>query len=299
MKSKEEKEAKEELRKPFIVSRPLFYTIYGYIFLFVFIVSVLGGLFELIKDIANPTISIGSSVEDVIIFVVMNSLEFTIFKKIYEYINKTMYAITDKEVYCEIYYPFVRIQKNIPLNKITKISTLNLFWIFRQVVIYQYGKMPIVIWTWNNKEFKDELVKQISNETKKVENYYSTKDIMRNPIFRAFIILIIVVIAIAFIIKVVQKVNIKVKSKGIPGTYFNEGNDIELNKNGTCNISAKNTTKCEWYSYYSSDKDEIFIKTTYAYDKDNNKISGYEEFIYNSKEDKIKSTYDSKEYKLK
>lgn len=77
------------------------------------------------------------------IFIFLVILYF-IFNWFYKCAIKTMLCVTKKEVYGEIYFPFIKIEKNIPLNKITKVSTYNYFWIFRVLVIYQYNKLPLI-----------------------------------------------------------------------------------------------------------------------------------------------------------
>ena len=84
----------------------------------------------------------------------------------YKCAAKTMLCLTKNEVYKEIYIPFKRTESSIPLNKITKVTTHEVFWIFRTIVIHQYGKLPVIFFTWNNQEFKELLNKILQKEVK-------------------------------------------------------------------------------------------------------------------------------------
>ena len=187
---------------------------------------------------------------------------------LYKCAAKTMLCLTENEVYLEHYVPFKRTEKSIPLNKITKVTAIDIFWIFRVLIIHQYMQLPKVFWTWNNHEFKDKLNELITTDNGKVENEFKSKNILpkRWGLFLAILgIVIVVIIMLVAIARFIGYMSNPAKSLG--GTYVNDGNKIVLTKDGSCKIDKDivdrdKVTGCDW-EYRDYDKSVVI---TYEYE---------------------------------
>ena len=198
---------------------------------------------------------------------------------------KTILCLTKAEVYREHYFPFKRSEDSIPLEKITKVSTLNLFWIFRAVIICQYHRFPLIFWTWNNQEFKDKLVELITNNKEKN---------LLNESMHGYLMYIILGLLIVILLIGIIKFGFFAfgNERRIAGTYYSSNNIVVLNKDGSCDLEgfSNNIRSCFWsyiskskeveinyqYSYYYSYYDNNVIRL--KYDKNNNTLN-YEGLI--------------------
>lgn len=196
------------------------------------------------------------------IFIFLVILYF-IFNWFYKCAIKTMLCVTKKEVYGEIYFPFIKIEKNIPLNKITKVSTYNYFWIFRALVIYQYNKLPLIFFTWNNKEFKNKLRELIIEADEEIENEFENKNLISRNNIKYIGIILGILTGLTVIIGLYNYISDPIKR--IPGTYSYEDKNIILNKDGSCNIDdiVDSYHNCTWE--YNKSLESLSIEYDYSY----------------------------------
>lgn len=188
------------------------------------------------------------------------------FNWLYKCAAKTMLCLTKNEVYKEAYAPFKRSETSIPINKIIGVTTYNVFWIFRTLIIHQYGKLPLVFFTWNNQEFKDKLNELITTDEDKIENEYEDKNIISKSQYKYLKYLAIVLVIIICLIGIVRFFSyISSPERKIPGTYSYNNNEIILNEDGSCNIDAieDDVTDCDW-SYNDYNK-QIQVNYDYEY----------------------------------
>ena len=184
----------------------------------------------------------------------------------YKCAAKTMLCVTENQIYKEHYVPFKRREISIPLNKVTSISTFNVFWIFRSVIIFQYHHIPMVFFTWNNKEFKDKVNELINHETKEVENEFEDKNILSFVDNKFIIIFFIVLGAIILFLGIVRFFGYTFSpAKKVPGTYVNKNDQIVLNKEGTCEIEPihDDVVSCTWE--YNEEAKEVDVTYEYEY----------------------------------
>ena len=146
---KKEKESKKQ--KALVTSRVLFISVLDKIYLVLLGLIFLGGTISIFKgNISSLSYSFWGKVGKELIFLVILFLIYLLMNWFYKCAVKTMLCLTENEVYKEAYVPFKRAETSIPLNKITSVSTINFFWIFRSIIIHQYHQFPLVFMTWNN-----------------------------------------------------------------------------------------------------------------------------------------------------
>ncbi len=207
---------------------------------------------------------------------------------LYRCAAKTMLCVTENEIYGETYYPFQRHELSIPLNKVTGISTHNFFWIFRVLVIHQYGKFPTVFWTWTNQEFKDIADGLITKQKEKVENEYETRNIIQTSQYKYLIFVGAGLVGLIVFLGIIRFFGFMFSpERNMSGTYENGNKRIVLNKDGYCNIDSvvsDDVTACSWE--YDSDLKRVEIEYTYK---------GYYYGSYNSS---MSLTFDSSEKTL-
>ena len=214
------------------------------------------------------------------------------FDWIYKCFIKTMLCVTPHSIYRECYFPFWRRETTIPIQHVTAVSTINIFWIFRCVVIYQYRHFPLIFFTWNNQVFKNQVDELLEHEPVGY-NGASHKTIFRKkyaPIIQWIMIIV------AFIIIVLGIVHffgyIFSTEKRISGTYLKGNQKIQLNVNGTCSLRLPRITdlkSCKWK--YDSEQHTIDIRYEFSkknyfgdvYDTKDTITVGYKEdvLIYN------------------
>ena len=176
-----------------------------------------------------------------------------------------MLCLTKNEVYKEVYFPFKRMEATIPINKITAVSTINLFWIFRAIIIHQYHAFPLVFFTWNNQEFKVKLNEILINEKDPVENEYEDKNIITDEMYQYIKYIGITLAGLILLLGIVRFFAYTFNGeRQMAGTYTNEANKITLNKNGTCSLGViDRVTECKWI--YNSNSKEIKVSYEYEY----------------------------------
>ncbi len=218
---------------------------------------------------------------------------------LYKCVSKTMLCLTKNEVYKEKYLPFKRREISIPLNKITGVSTNRVFYIFRSVTIHQYGKLPMIFFTWNNKEFKDKLTELITTEKDGIKNAYKNKNLLTKDSK----LLKIIALALAGVIVLLSIIRffgyMANTERKISGTYEYGDKKIVLKKDATCDITSLSKfdiLSCEWR--YDEKKDEIIAAYEYRRTSDYfGDITEYNYFTFKYSKDKKTLTYDGKTYK--
>ena len=273
----EEKDTKKKKLKPLVSSRVLFVTVLDKIYfagLFLtFILSIIayvnvrvswniygasyfGSLFSFIVGL------LGILIGFVIAYLILNWL--------YKCVEKTMVCMTRKEVYGEFYAPFYRGELSIPIDKITRIDTVKVFWIFRTLIIHRYHQIPIVFPTWNAQEFKDKWTEVVMDRDEKVENEFETRSIIPAWLKKKWLIIVIALAAvlvlatISFTVRYLDDPIMK-----IPGTYVFDDQKIILTEDGMCeleNISDYEVTDCGWSigEFYNNTL-ELHISYSYRY----------------------------------
>lgn len=268
-KIKEKVEDKEERKqiKPLVTSRILFISVLDKIYIFMLLIMFITATFNIFAgDISSLNYGFWQRIFQEIGMIIGFCIIYFIFNWLYKCAAKTMLCLTENEVYKESYWPFKRSETSIPLNKITGITTYKFFWIFRSIIIHQYGKLPVVFMTWNNQEFKNKLTELITTENKKVENEYENRNIINKDNVKflkwlgyAFAIVIVLLGFIRFFSFLANP------GRRLDGTYVSSDKKIILEKDGTCNINnlKSNVEECEWeydeeysrveinYKYYS------------------------------------------------
>ena len=249
------KEVKIEVKndnkvKPLVTCRVLFITVLDKILFGILTLMFLLLTFKNFGGrISSPSYSYFGNLKSEIVIMIIVFIQYLLLNWIYKCATKTFLCITENEIYKEQYVPFRDTKTTIPLDKVTSVSTINLFWIIRFVVIFQYHHLPKVFATWNNKEFKEKYEELVNNRTKEIENIYESKNIIsfvnKNILkYAGYAFLgLLLFIGIIRLFFVVFNPN-----RAIPGTYVNNGNEIILSKNGKCDITSlqSNSKNCTW-----------------------------------------------------
>lgn len=255
-------------RKSLITSRVLFISvldkIYIIILLLIFLVATINNF---TGDISSISYGFWNRIGKEIIIIFGIFIWYLILNWFYKCAAKTMLCLTENEVYKETYVPFHRSEMSIPLNKITGVTTHNWFWIFRAIIIHQYSNLPTIFFTWTNQEFKDKLNELITTEKEKIENEYEDKNIISKDKYKYLKYFAIGFAGVICLIGVVRFFNFVFSSEmRMAGTYTYSGEEIRLNKDGTCDINDiidERVTECIW-SYDEDDK-EVEIEYEYYY----------------------------------
>lgn len=260
------KEAKKI--KPLVTSRILFISVLDKILL---VSLILGFVLATISNFAGPITSASygywGRVFGEIGLMIGFAISYFFTNWLYKCYAKTVLCLTEKEVYKEHYVPFKRTETTIPLNKITSVSTVNVFWIFRSLIICQYGRLPLVFFTWNNQEFKDKLNELITTDKEPVENEFKDKNLIDKSMLKYFAYAGIALAAIILFIGVIKFFSFLFGTeRRIAGTYANNNREIVLNKDGTCDINslANNVTECKW-SYSNNEVVIDYKYQSYSY----------------------------------
>ena len=292
---KEEKNIERKI-KPLITSRLLFISVLDKIYLVVLGLLLIALTYNnFAGDMSSLEYGFWERVLSEIGVLLLVVITYFILNWYYKCAVKTVLCLTENQVYKEEYWPLIRHETSIPLDKITKVKTIKIFWIFRSIWIFQYGKLPMVFFTWTNQEFKDELVKKISEDKLPVENKYEDKNILslQSKLLKYVAIGVLGVIALLGVIRFFNYIFSTERS--IPGSYKNGEISIVLEKDKTCilnNVVNDEVTDCSW-KYYNEDDS---VKITYEY------VSGtYYKYknsrSLNMKYSKKTLTYNNVEYK--
>lgn len=254
-------------QKAIITSRVLFISVLDKIYLVILGLMFLVGTFSIFSgSIGNLNYGFWARVGREILFLIVLFIVYLFMNWFYKCAAKTMLCLTKNEVCKEHYIPFKRSETSIPLNKITGVSTINVFWIFRCVVIHQYHRLPMVFFTWTNQEFKDSLNELITTEKEPIENEFENRNIVTENMYKyvAYVgmALAIVIVLLGIVRFFTYMFN---GERKIAGTYTYENNKLVLSKNGHCSIEGivENVTDCTW-SYDSNDK-EVDVNYEYEY----------------------------------
>lgn len=270
-KEKVEKKAKkqEEVKKQkaIITSRVLFISVLDKIYLVILGLCFLVGTFSIFNGpIGNLNYSFWARVGREIIFLIVLFIVYLFMNWFYKCAAKTMLCLTKNEVYKEHYVPFKKSETTIPINKITGVSAINVFWIVRCVVIYQYHRFPMFFFTWTNQEFKDSLSELITTEKEHVENEYENRNIVTVNMYKYIAYVGVALAGVIVLLGIVRFFTYMFNGeRKIAGTYTYENNKLVLSKNGDCSIEGliDNVTDCTW-SYDSNDK-EVDVNYEYEY----------------------------------
>ncbi len=250
----EVKEITERKQKPLVTSRILFISVLDKIYLVILGLIFLFGTYNIFAgSIASLNYGFFGRIGREILFIFLMVLLYLLFNWIYKCAVKTILCLTKNQVYKESYFPFKRSEETIPLNKITKVSTINLFWIFRAIIIHQYHHLPLIFWTWNNQEFKDKLSELITTEKEKVLNAYEDKNILDKSMYKCVEYVLGALIVIIFLIGIIKFGFFLFGSeRRMAGTYNYNNNSVTLKSDGTCELKgiSNNVEDCEW-SYTS------------------------------------------------
>ena len=264
-KNKGEKSTKEA-KNVLVTSRVLFISVLDKIYLVLLALYFVGfTLSNCSGDISNLSYGCWGRVGNELLIILETGILYLILNWFYKCAVKTILCLTKEQIYLEKYYPLRRSETTIPLNRITGITAHKYFWIFRCVLIHRYHQFPIIFFTWNNQEFKDKLEELLTKNTEKVQNLYENKNIITSNLYRY---LKYVAIGLAGFIAVVGVIRffayITNSAKKLAGTYSYNSEIIELEKNGSCDLSTvSNLTKCTWS--YDKEDNEVIISYTYSY----------------------------------
>lgn len=292
MSKEETKEIKE--RDTLVTSRVLFVSVLDKIYLICLILSfVLLTANNFAGDIANLHYGFWAKVGNEVLIIIGTGIAYLILNWFYRCAVKTMLCLTEKEVYKESYVPFKRSETTIPLNKITGVTTYNVFWIFRSIIIHQYGKLPMIFFTWNNQEFKDKLDELVVKEDKKIKNEFQDKNIITEDklkFLKYFAIALVGIICFIGILRFI--IFVFGTERKIIGTYEYSDNygayKIVLESDGTCNVDdiiSSSVSKCAWEYNNDTKKVLVIYESGYYYRYDDTM-----ELDYNSKEKTLQSS---------
>ena len=273
--------------KPLLTCRVLFISVLDKIYLVILGLTLIGivwGTFA--GNIASNSYHFWARVGSLIPSLIGFLIFYLFCNWLYRCAAKTMLCVTENEVYKEHYLPFKNSQTSIPLNKITAVSTLDVLWIFRSVIIHQYHHLPMIFFTWNNHEFKDKVNELITKDDKKIENSFENKNIFPQDKYYILKYIGIALGAIICLVGIVRLFNVILNpAKKVAGTYNHNETKIVLEKNGECNINSvvNDVTKCNWE--YDNESKTVNVKYSYNYK------SWYSTYERN---DTLEMKYDSK-----
>ena len=198
---------------------------------------------------------------------------------------RTMMCLTKNEIRIERYFPLIRLETSIPIQHVTSISTFNIFFIFRSVIIHRYHQLPVIFFTWHNQKFKNRVM-EVLGEEGTIINYYDDTGILAPRYYRFMRWFIIIFLMILLMLGFVRLFGYVFSHERIvSGTYVNEMKKIVLKNNGECKISINkyvNPKKCTWEI---ADNEELIFhvdgrKVQVAY---NDKAIRYNDVKYSKK----------------
>ena len=250
--------------KALVTSRVLFISVLDKIYLiFLFLMFVGLTSYNFSGNISSISYGFWNRIGLEIIIIVGTFIIYLLMNWFYKCAIKTMLCLTNNEVYKETYIPFKRSESSIPLNKITKVTTCNIFWIFRSIIIHQYHQLPIIFFTWNNQEFKDKLNELITGDKDSIENQYEDKNLIQKEYYKYLKYIGIALAGIIVLIGIVKMFSyIFSFERKVVGTYTNIDNQIVLNKDGNCEIGdlISSVVDCKWTYDKKSQKVEIIYE---------------------------------------
>lgn len=265
---KENRKGDKKEIKPLVTCHVLFVSVLDKIYIVLMLLMLIGMTYYIFGsgDISSLHYGFWSRVGREIVSLIVLFVIYLFLNWFYKCAIKTMLCVTENEIYVEKYVPFKRSELTIPLEKVTGVSTLNLFWILRCVSIHRYHQFPVIFWTWNNEEFKDKVAELTTGDKEDVENEYESKSIITKDRYKYVAYVGIALIAIVALIGIVRLWNYMFSpEKKVAGTYKYESNKIVLEKNGNCSIDdiIDDVTECTWT--YDREDEEVRISYTYEY----------------------------------
>lgn len=287
--------------KALVTSRLLFISALDKIYLVILLLTFVGlTLGNFVGDVSDLNYGFWARVGYEIVIIIMMVIFYLFLNWFYKCAAKTMICLTNNEVYKEEYVPFKRSETSIPLNKITGVTTFNFFWIFRFLIIHQYGKLPIVFPTWTNQVFKDKLNELITSDKEKVENEFEDKNIIGKDKLKFLKYFGIALLGIICLLGVVRFFNYAFSVEGkIAGTYSHNDSEIVLNKDGSCyvgDIVDEDIDVCSW----TYDDEDSSISIRYEYSRYSYYYGYYNDYDYLFVDYDAKNktlTYDDEVYK--
>ena len=298
----EGKEEKKKKVKPLVSSRVLFVTVLDKIYFIIFVLSFIGSVLGI--SLFRTSYSVhGASYFSTLFSIILSFvgvaiayvIGYFIINWFYKCMAKTMICLTKKEIYGEVYAPFFRGEFSIPVDKVTKIDTVKVLWIFRTLIIHRYHQIPIVFATWNAQEFKDKWTELVADRDDKVENEFETRSIMPAWLKKKWYIVLIAFAAILLLSIISFTIDyLDNPLKKVPGAYSYDDQGIVLNEDGSCqliNVIDDEVTSCSWYA--REDYDDINVTVNYEY----RYKSSWSNRYYNSSSSKI-FTFDEDDEEL-
>lgn len=297
------KKDEEEERKgveALVTARVLFISVLDKIY--IVILLILLGVSTFINfrgEISSLSYGFFGRVGKEILTLIVLFIVYLFFNWLYKCVSKTMLCLTKNQVYKEKYVPFKRKEISIPLNKITGVSTLNVLWIFRSITIHQYGKLPMIFFTWKNKEFKDKLTELIITDKEKIKNSYENKNLINKDSKFVKIIGLVLAGLVALLCIVRFFAYITNADRKVAGKYENKDNQIVIKTNGKCNVddlTERDVEDCEW----SYDKEDKIVRVIYTYNYTSSifgDMVATDSFSFKYNPDKKTLTYGDKVFK--
>ena len=266
MEKRKERERKVE---PLVTCRILFISVLDKILFILFALSFVITFFLIFSgNLSSMSYGYFRKVSLLIGALIIFTFYYLFLNWLYKCAAKTMICLTKKGVHKELYMPFVKMESNIPLEKITKVSTFNFLYIFRMLIVHQYHQLPIIFWTWNNDEFKDMYNELVTSEKNKVINEFSNKNIVPEKLKANLKYIALGLVAIVLLIGVLRFFGyIFNPAKRVPGTYTYSNKEIVLKRDGHCDVNDiinYDIIECEWT--YDEETQKISIDYAYEYD---------------------------------
>lgn len=254
----------EALVEPIITARVLFVSLLDKLFLIGFSIALIVNVLMCFDgDFSSLNYHYWSRIPDVFGVVILYGVIGVVLNFFYKCIAKTMLCLTEKQVYQELYFPFVDFKSTIPLEKITKVSTYNVLWIFRCIIIFQYMQLPLVFFTWNNKEFKKELIARLNIESTQVKNEWENKNIITSTQIKILALVSAAIVVLTGIFALIG--NLTAEERKVIGYFADEEHSVTIEKDGDCsvvNLGESNGKNYEWTYNKNTDILEIRYETT-------------------------------------
>ena len=273
---------------PYATCRVLFISVLDKILLIILLLGFLCTSFFMFKgNLFSPSYGFWSRFYKEFLVLLLFVILYFLFNWYYYCLSNTMMCVTRRQIYIEKYLPFWSKKKTIPLEQVNSISTINFFFIFRCVVIFEsHHYFPVIFFTWNNQKFKDRVVELMGeapiggNPTPvsliQRDNYYLFKIFF--VIFGLFLFIVGTIRFFGYIFS---------PESNIAGNYAHSGERIVLKKNGTCDVKLeqiKNVKKCTWKLLQKTNQIRIDVQ----YSKSNYLGNSYE------RDDSIRVSYKDK-----
>lgn len=292
---KTKEKGKEKEIKPLVCSRILFVSVLDKIYLVILALVLISWTAIIFRgDTKALDYGFFDRVGYELILLIVLFIVYLFLNWFYKCAIKTMMCLTENEVYIEKYIPFKRSEASIPLNKITAVSTINLFWIFRCIIIHRYHQLPTIFWTWNNQEFKDKTDELLNKRTEKIENEFKDRNIIPKDKYKYVGYAGIILAVVIALFGIVRFFNYNFsEEKKLVGKYANDSKVVELDKDGSCTLSKDVTSRtveeCHWT--YNKNSKEVYINYEYNY------RSSYS-YYSSTRYDSFKMKYDKKDKTL-